>query len=180
MTEKHKEYFELSLDSLRILAGWAASCAERALDIYEGKVEGDPRPRAAVTGAREFAEGGKRAAKLRLLAMDAYRAGRETDDPAARAAAQAASLAAASAFTHPLVDPRQTKHILGPAAYAALALEIMNGDEPGSARDFLRWALERARKEIGELLGKMPRRKAGRGRVEELMDELDGGLRGRL
>src|SRR5512138_2380949 len=121
---KQKEYFELQIESLRILGGWAADCAERVLPIYEELNHGDTRPRDAIHGIRIFAEGGKRHAKLRVLALNAYRASLETKDLAASAAAQAASLAAASAFTHPLVDVQQTKHILGPAAYAAFAVEI--------------------------------------------------------
>ena len=34
------------------------------------------------------------------------------------------AMAAASAYTHPLADVQQTKHIVGPAAYAALALGL--------------------------------------------------------
>jgi len=47
----------------------------------------------------------KRSAKLRVLALDAYRAALETKDLAASAAA--------TADTHPLVDVQQSKHILG-------------------------------------------------------------------
>jgi hypothetical protein len=57
--------------------------------------------------------------------MDAYRSAQEMD--AASAAAQSASLAASSAYTHLLVDVAQTKHIVDPAAYAALAMEIKAG-----------------------------------------------------
>jgi len=56
--------------------------------------------------------------------MQAHAAAREMDDPVAAAAARAAGLAAASAYTHPLRDVQQTKHIVGPAAYAALALAL--------------------------------------------------------
>ena len=71
-----------------------------------------------------FAGGGRRTAQLRSLAWSAYSAAREADDPAAAAAAHAACLAASSAYTHPLADIQQTRHILGPAAYAALAPEL--------------------------------------------------------
>src|SRR5574341_441125 len=57
-------------------------------------------------------------AQLRSLALAAFSAAREADDPAAAAAARAAGLAASSAYTHPLADVQQTKHIVGPAAYA--------------------------------------------------------------
>jgi len=174
---KQKEYFELPIDSLRILGGWAADCAERVLLIYEEWNHGDPRPRAAIHGIRIFSEGGKRQAKLRVLALDAYRAALETKDPAASAAAQAASAAAASAFTHPLVDIQQTKHVLGPGAYAALAVEIRNNNDPISGNDEVRWAIDKAPKEVCEILRKMPNRTEGKKRMDKIMYDLDVGLR---
>ena len=42
---------------------------------------------------------------------------------AASAAAQSASLAASSAYTHPFKDINQSKHILGAAVYSAFAIE---------------------------------------------------------
>ena len=129
MTGESK-YFSLSLECLRALGSWAADCAERALPVYENCVNSDSRPRTAIEGIRVFAGGGKRTAQLRSLAMSAFSAAREADDPAAAAAARAAGLAASSAYTHPLADVQQTKHILGPAAYAALALEFNQGGDP--------------------------------------------------
>lgn len=175
--KKQKAYFELSVESLRILGGWAADCAERALPIYEDLNPGDSRPRDALNGIRVFADGGKRAAKLRVLAMDAYRASRETPDPAACAAAEAASLAAATAYTHPLVDVQQTKHIVGPAAYAALAIEIKNNNDPQVGDDAVRWAIAQVQKEICEILLNMPGRTEGKNRIDKLMYDLDIGLR---
>ncbi len=175
--QKQKEYFELGMESLRILGDWAADCAERALPIYERLNQADSRPRDAINGIRTFAGGGDRTAKLRVLAMDAYRASRETNDPAASAAAQAASLAAASAYTHPLVDVQQTKHILGPAAYAALAIEIAQGGDPQYGDAEVRRAIGHAQQEVCWMLQKMPGRTAGKSRLEQLMYDLDGGLR---
>ena len=174
---KQKEYFELQIDSLRVLGKWAADCAERVLSIYEEVNNNDPRPRDAIKGIRIFSEGGKRLAKLRVLALDAYRAALETKDLAASAAAQAASLAAASAYTHPLVDVKQTKHILGPTAYAALAIEIKNNNDPVFGKDETRWAIGHAPKEICEILLKMPNRTEGKSRIDKIMYDLDVGLR---
>jgi hypothetical protein len=175
--KKQKEHFELRIESLRILGRWAADCAERALPIYEALNHGDTRPRDAIDGIRIFAAGGKRTAKLRVLAMDAYRAARETKDPAASAAAQAASLAAASAYTHPLVDVQQTKHIVGPAAYAALAVEIKKNNDPQYDNDEVRWAIDHVQLEICEILLKMPGREEGKSRLDKIMYDLDRGLR---
>jgi hypothetical protein len=174
-----KQYFDLKIDTLRILAGWASDCADKVLLIFEETCPGDLRPRRAIEGARAFAAGAKRTQNLRILAMDAFRAANETEDPAASAAAQAASLAAASAFTHPLVDVQQTKHILGPAAYAALAVEIEHNNDPQCGESEIRSAIKSAPREVGEILLKMPARSMGKSRIDLLMYMLDKGLRNR-
>ena len=174
---KQKEYFDLSVDSLRFLGKWAADCAERVLPIYEAVNPTDIRPRVAIVGIREFANGGKRAAKLRKLSMDAYRAALEAENAAASAAAQSASLAAASAYTHPLVDVKQTKHIVGPATYAALAMEVKSGNNPEIGNAFVQWAITQAPKEVCEILAHMPARTTGKSRLDQLMLDLDFGLR---
>jgi hypothetical protein len=172
-------YFALTLESLRAIGGWAADCAERALAVFETRAGSDARPRAAIAGIREFADGGKRAARLRSLAMQANAAAREAGDPAAAAAARAAGLAAASAYTHPLADIHQTKHIVGPAAYAALALELDRGGDPGVGDVEVRWAIEHAPAEVREVLVQMPARQPGKTRLETLLYELDAGIHAR-
>ncbi len=175
--ERESRYFTLSLESLRAIGGWAADCAERALSIYETHADSDSRPRAAIEGIREFASGGKRVARLRSLALQAHAAAREIGDPAAAAAARAAGTAAASAYTHPLADVHQTKHIVGSAAYAALALELCHtGDLSVSAAE-VHWAIEHAPSEVREVLLQMPARQAGKSRLDALLYDLDAGLR---
>jgi hypothetical protein len=170
-------YFELSLESLRALGSWAADCAERALPIFEARASSDRRPREAIEGIREFAGGGKRLARLRSLAMAAHSAAREVGDPAATAAARAAGLAAASAYTHPLADVQQTKHIVGPAAYAALAIELDRlGDQAVGDGEVCR-AIESVRPGVREILLQMPERPVGKSRLDRLLYELDSGLR---
>ncbi|MBK9941050.1 MAG: hypothetical protein IPP13_05440 [Kouleothrix sp.] len=173
------EYFTLSLESLRAIGGWAADCAERALALYETHADSDARPRAAIEGIREFAGGAKRAARLRTLAMAAHAAAREVGDPAAAAAARAAGHAAASAYTHPLADVHQTKHIVGPAAYAALALELGHGGDPSIGDAEVRWAIAHAPPEVRAVLLQMPARQMGKRRVDALLYELDAGIRSR-
>ncbi len=172
-------YFSLRLESLRVLGSWAADCAERALSIYETHSGSDSRPRAAIEGIRVFAGGGKRTAQLRTLALSAFSAAREASDPAAAAAARAAGLAASSAYTHPLADVQQTKHILGPAAYAALALEIKHPGDPNAGDNEVRWAIEHVPDEVREILLQMPARQTGNSRLEKLLHELDAGIRSR-
>jgi hypothetical protein len=176
MADPESRYFTLSLESLRAIGGWAADCAERVLSVYESRAGADPRPRAAIEGIREFAAGGKRTARLRTLAMAAHAAAREVSDPAAAAAARAAGTAAASAYTHPLADIHQTKHIVGAAAYAALALELDGGDR-SAAEGEVRWAIEHAPAEAREVLLQMPAREAGKSRLDTLLYELDAGIR---
>jgi hypothetical protein len=170
-------YFSLNLDSLRSLGGWAADCAERALSVYEQSANADSRPRAALEGIRVFAGGGKRTAQLRSLALAAFSAAREIGDPAAAAAARAAGLAASSAYTHPLADVQQTKHIVGPAAYAALALELNQGGNHSIGETEISWAIAHATPEIREILLQMPARGIGETRLENLMYKIDAGLR---
>jgi len=172
-------YFPLSLESLRAVGSWTADCAERALPIYEAHVDSDSRPRAAIEGIRTFAGGGRRTAQLRSLALAAFSAAREAENPAAAAAARAAGLAASSAYTHPLVDVRQTMHILGPAAYAALALELEHADNPHIAADEIRRAIGHIISEAREVLLRMPARQAGRNRLDRILHELDAGIRNR-
>ena len=177
---RESKYFPLSLESLRAVGGWAADCAERALPVYEAQAGSDSRPRAAIEGIRVFAGGGKRVARLRVLALSAHAAAREVGEPAAAAAARAAGAAAASAYTHPLVDVHQTKHVVGPAAYAALALELARAGDPAVGEDAVRWAIARAPAEARDVLRQMPAREAGKSRLDQLLYALDAGLRKRV
>jgi len=176
---RETKYFTLSMESLRVIGSWAADCAERALPVYEGHADSDSRPRAAIERIRAFAGGEKRTARLRVLALAAFAAAQEIGDPAASAAARAAGLAASSAYTHPLVDVQQTKHIVGPAAYAALALELVHAGDPNIGDGEVHWAIERASLEVREVLQQMPARQPGKSRLDMLLYALDEGIRSR-
>ncbi len=177
MMANEARYFSLSLEALRSLGGWAADCAERALAVYEVYAVSDSRPRAAIEGIRVFAGGGRRTARLRTLALDAFSAGRDAGNPAAAAAARAAGLAASSAYTHPLADVQQTKHIVGPAAYAALALELNRGGDHSIGDHEVLWAVEHDPLETREVLMHMPAREMGKTRLDILMYKIDVGIR---
>lgn len=176
---RETKYFTLSMESLRAIGSWAADCAERALSVYEGHADTDSRPRAAIEGIRVFAGGEKRTARLRVLALAAFAAAREIGDPAAVAAARAAGLAASSAYIHPLVDVQQTKHIVGPAAYAALAIELVHAGDPNIGDGEVHWAIEHASLEAREVLQQMPARQPGKSRLDMLLYALDEGIRSR-
>ncbi|WP_406738218.1 putative immunity protein [Streptomyces sp. NBC_00853] len=136
-----------------------------------------PPPSGGDRRHRAFArEGGGRTAKLRSLAWAAHAAGREVDDPAATAAARAACHAAATPYIHPLATPHQSKHVLGPAVYEALARELSSGDA-ARADEEIRWAIEHAPAEVRALLRRMPARSPGRSRLDTLYYELDAALR---
>jgi len=117
-------------------------------------------------------------ARLRSPRTPPHAAAREVGDPAAAAAARAAGSAAASAYTHPLADVHQTKHIVGAAAYAALALELGGGGPEIANAEVLR-AIEHASAEAGAVLLQMPARQPGASRLETLLYELDAGIRAR-
>lgn len=176
---RESQYFTLTLESLRALGSWAADCAERALPVYEKHAGSDSRPRAAIEGIRVFASGERRTAQLRSLSLSALAAAREIGDPAAAAAARAAGLAASSAYTHPLADVHQTKHILGPAAYAALALELDHAGDARISEDEVRWAIDRVTPEVREVLLQMPARQPGNSRLDTILHQLDTGIRAR-
>jgi hypothetical protein len=170
---------------LRAVAMWAADCAEQALPIFESHHPADTRPREAIEGAREFGRGKKRDKALRIAALAALRAGKEVagvDEPS-KYAARAATLAASVAYTHTdlqagLQGVRQARHVLGPAVYAALALETTAGGDPKVGDDVLHHAVESAPAEVRYLLKHMPPQPKENVRLSVLFSDLDSALRG--
>jgi hypothetical protein len=162
-----------TLDELRPIALWAADCATRALPVFAAAAPDDPRPGEAIAAARAFGEGGPRDAVLRQVAWAAHAAARTVTDPAAAAAARAASAAAGVAYTHPIATAHQINHIVGAAAYAALAL----GDVRGEAE--IDRALACAPLLARAVARRLPARAPGHGRLGALMHRLDVGLRAR-
>lgn len=170
---------------LRPIALWAADCAEQALSIFEDRFPTDKRPREAIEGGRAFGHGRKRDKNLRTLAWTAHSASKEADQPAAKYAARAAMLTAAVAYTHtdlPSVD--QARHVLGPLAYAALALETTAADNKSNMSDpIIRHAIEKATPEVYHFLKHMPvqpkgeKGEKGKSRLSQLYAEIDSALR---
>ncbi|WP_405530467.1 hypothetical protein OG592_21560 [Streptomyces avidinii] len=167
----------ISEEDRRLLGRWAADCVERALPLFEAKAPSDGRPREAIEGIRAFVREGKRTARLRSLAWAAHAAAREVDDPAATAAARAACHAAATPYIHPLATPHQSKHVLGPAVYGALARELGAENDTAVGDEEIRWAIEHAPTAVRELLRRMPARRPGRSRLDTLYYALDEALR---
>jgi hypothetical protein len=115
----------LSMRDLREVTSYAAESAQEVLEIFERAHPADSRPRYAIDAAWTFARGGERGKTLRDTGWAAHKAARDADTAAAGDAARAAMCAASAAYLHPLADAHQVKHILGTAAHAARAAELM-------------------------------------------------------
>jgi hypothetical protein len=170
----------LSTQDLRAVARYAAESAQDVLEIFERAHPADSRPRAAVDAAWAFARGGARGKSLRDTAWAAHKAARDADTAAAGEAARAAMCAASAAYLHPLADAHQVKHILGAAAHAARAAELIAGDDRDVGADHIEHARRRATPVLVDVLSRYPAAPPGGGRVGELLRGLDEALRSRL
>jgi hypothetical protein len=97
----------------RLLAEWAANCAEHVLHLFEAAQPADARPRQAIELARAWVRGEITMSQARTAAGHAQAAARDLSG-AARHAAYAAGQAAAVAHV--------AAHELGAAAYAIKAV----------------------------------------------------------
>jgi immunity protein 5 of polymorphic toxin system len=137
----------LSEADRRIVAVWAADCAERVLGLFEAEAPGDTRPRDAIARLRAFARGELGGAEARRRFV-AHAAAREVSAPAAAAAARAAGQAASV--------PHMGAHALGAAAYAAKAAGLAAPDRPERVGEEIRWQLRRLSAEAGAALRPLP------------------------
>jgi rifampin ADP-ribosylating transferase len=169
--------FELTMDELRAVVGFAVACAEPSLVLFERACPEDPRPAAALEVAQAFSEGAARSRLQRVAGADAHRAAKDAPNPAARHAAYAAGDAAAAAYLHPLAKATQVRHLLGAAAHAARAAEVARGDDPVVAEYVITAAAKRAGPIVHDVLSRYPRAAGGHGRVAVLIQRLDAMLR---
>jgi hypothetical protein len=123
----------LSEADRRIVAGWAADCAQRVLWLFEVEAPGDSRPRDAIARARAFARGELEVSDEIRRRFRGGAAAREVAAPPATAAARAAGQAAAI--------PHMGAHALGAAAYAAKAAWLAAPDGPQALADEIQWQL---------------------------------------
>ena len=165
------------MDELRAVAGYAAACARPALVLFERACPQDDRPSAAIAAAWLFADGAARSRLQRTAAVAANRAAAEAPDQPAAHAARAAGAAAGAAYLHPLAKASQVGHILGAAGYAARAVELARGDDRVVAEYAITASARRASPVVRDVLRRYPRAPGGRGRVAELVRQLDGMLR---
>jgi hypothetical protein len=138
----------LSEADRRIVAAWAADCAERVLGLFEAKAPGDSRPRDAIARTRAFARGELGvAAEIRRRFVGGA-AAREVSDPAAAAAARAAGQAASI--------PHMGAHALGAAAYAAEAVGLAAPERPEAVSEEIDWQLGRMSAAVRVALRQLP------------------------
>lgn len=110
----------LSVEDRRIVASWAADCAEHVLGIFEDAAPTDTRVREAIEQARSFSSGDLAVGvALNQRGGQAGAAARDAPSPAAAAAAYAAEQAAAVAH--------MGAHALGAAGFAGKALALAEG-----------------------------------------------------
>lgn len=138
----------LSEADRRVLAVWAADCAERVLRLFESQAPGDTRPREAIAGLRAFARGELRIGVVRALSAQAHAAAREVREPVAVAAARAAGQAAGTAH--------MAAHARGASAYAAKAAGLAAPGDPAAAAREIGRQLGRASPAVRDLLRRLP------------------------
>jgi hypothetical protein len=132
----------------RIVAVWAADCAERALPLFEEEAPDDDRARDAISRARAFARGELSAAVEIRRRFVAGRAAHSATSPAGAAAARAAAQAAGVAH--------MGAHALGAAAYAAKAVELAHPSAPEARAEEVRWQLAALSPEASAALRALP------------------------
>jgi hypothetical protein len=129
----------------RLLALWAADCAEHVLYLFESVQPSDPRPRQAIEQLRAWARGEIRMSQSRSAGGHAMAAARELSG-AARHAAYAAGQAAAVAHV--------AAHELGAAAYAIKAARAaaLDGQAEKAGRLECEWQHRQLPSEIRDLV----------------------------
>ena len=107
----------------RLLAIWAAGCAERMLPFFENPYPKDGRPRKAIEACRAWVSTGIfTMADIRKASLDAHAAAREAKENTACFAARAAGQAVATAHV--------PQHAFGASYYAFKAVAAV---DPGNA-----------------------------------------------
>lgn len=105
----------------RILALWAAKCAQRVLPLFEMEFPGDDRPRLALVKPGEWARtGGFRMAEVRRASLNAHAAARRAPEGSAARLARACGQAMATAHV--------PTHSIAAAWWASEAVWAEGGD----------------------------------------------------
>jgi len=122
----------------KILALWAADCAEHVLPYFEKKYPRDDRPRRAIEACRAWvATGVFRMADVRKASLAAHAAAREAKEADAVAVARSAGQA--------MGTPHVPTHAFGAAAYAIKAAAAHSNKVDDGLVKERNWQLERLR-----------------------------------
>ena len=138
----------LSEDDRRLVALWAADCAERVLALFEAEAPDDDRARDGIHRARAFGRGELDTAGEIRRRFEAGRAAQSATTPAAVAAARSAGQA--SGVAH------KGAHPLGAAAYGAKAASMAAGDDDTARRTEVLWQLQQMTHEVRAALARLP------------------------
>lgn len=130
-------------DDHRLLALWAADCAEHVLHLFERQVLGDTRVRDAVAAARAWAIGTMPMMQARTAGGHAMGAARPLRG-AARFAAYAAGQAARVGHV--------AEHDLGAAAYAIKAAQSAHPEDTEAGRTERNWQRDQLPRQIHQLV----------------------------
>ena len=136
----------LDVQRHRLLASWAADCAEHVLPLFTAKYPEAGRPHRAIETARAWSRGEATVNEAREAAFAAHAAARSASDAAAREAARAAGHAVATAH--------MADHELGAAAYAIKAVHLASAasDAVMAGECECRWQREQLPEAIRELV----------------------------
>ncbi|MFT3876525.1 MAG: hypothetical protein QM708_08905 [Propioniciclava sp.] len=138
----------LSETDRRLVALWAADCAERVLPLFEAEAPDDGRARDGIDRARAFGRGELATAEEIRQRFVAGRAAQSAKSPAAAASARSAGQA--SGVAH------MGAHALGAAAYAAMAAALAATDPEAARRDEVRWQLDHMTAGVRHALSRLP------------------------
>lgn len=129
----------------RLLALWAATCAEHVLHLFESTRPADSRPRDAIEHARAWVRGEVKMMQARAAGGHAMGAARDLRGPARHAAYSAGQ---AGAVAH------VAAHQLGAAAYAIKAVRAAAPEGEGDAAGRLecQWQRDQLPAQIRELV----------------------------
>ena len=130
----------------RLLASWAAECAEHVLPLFVAKYPEDDRPLRAIETARAWSLGEATVGDAREAAFAAHAAARDASDSAAREVARAAGHAVATAH--------MADHELGAAGYAIKAVRLASptSDAISAGERECRWQREHLPEAIRDLV----------------------------
>jgi hypothetical protein len=162
-------YKKYNKEDQKIMAAWAADCAERVLPLFEKARPDDDRPRRAIEECRKWADTGKfKMAVIRKASLDAHAAARETEkDSAVCFAARAAGQAVATAHV--------AQHAFGGAYYALKAVAAADMvHAAANMADEWEWDLQKAPENLRDEIQKRVVIQSGRGGVTIKINKGEG------